>query len=60
MNGHAHSYRREGEGTDVGDTIQESEGVQIGQLRHEKLEEAKSDDGVGELVCVSVRVVGLI
>ena len=60
MYGHAHSYCREGEGADIGDTVQKSEGVQIWELRHEELEEAESDDAVGELVRVSFRVVGLI
>ena len=60
MDGHAYSNCRKGHGAKVGHGIEEPEGVQIWQLRHEKLDKSKSDDAVRELERFSIRIVQYI
>ena len=57
---HAYSNCAEGQSTEIGDSIEESEGVEVWQLRHEELDKAKNNDTIWQLECVSIRVVGHI
>ena len=57
MYGHAYSNCGEGHSAKVRQGIEESEGVEIWQLRHKKLNKTKSDDAIWELECFSIRVV---